>query len=141
VFYVIENGNLQKKVQPYAADRVQRFVEMMPPPKIQVGPGSYDLVKPLPLPPTMPGPIGGVSLINRTGEIEPPIKQVKKKLLQTAHQFTKTVQSVPSIPTGNKMLLLSSEEEEQQNNAAGETPQNQEAGNATTTAESQQHSP
>jgi hypothetical protein len=83
---------------------------MMPPPKIQVGPGSYDLVKPLPLPPTMPGPLGG-SVINR-GEIEPPIKQVKKKLLQTAQQFTKTVQSVPSIPTGNKMLLLSSEEEE-----------------------------
>lgn len=85
-----------------------------------MGPGSYDLVKPLPLPPTMAGPIGG-SLINRTGEIEPPSKQVKMKLLQTAHQFTKTVQSVPSIPTGNKMLLLSSEEEEH-NAAAGESP-------------------
>jgi len=48
-----------------------------------VGPGSYDVVKALLPPPTMPGPIGG-SMINR-GEIEPPIKQVKKKLLQTAH--------------------------------------------------------
>ena len=94
---------------------------MMPPPKFQIGPGAYEVEKPLPLPPTMPGPIGG-SLINRTGEIEPPIKQVKKKLLQTAHQFTKAVQSVPSIPTGNKMLLLSSEEEDQGINTQDSPP-------------------
>jgi len=28
VFYVVENGNLQKKMQPYAADKVQRFQEL-----------------------------------------------------------------------------------------------------------------
>lgn len=25
VFFVVENGNLQKKIQPYAADRIPRF--------------------------------------------------------------------------------------------------------------------
>ena len=47
------------------------------------------------------------------GDIEPLFKQTKKKLMETANQWSKTVQSVPSIPTGNKMLLLSAEEEEQ----------------------------
>ena len=45
-------------------------------------------------------------------DIEPPIKQMKMKLKETAQQWSKTVQSVPSIPTGNKMLLLSAEEDD-----------------------------
>lgn len=31
---------------------------------------------------------------------------MKMKLKETAQQWSKTVKSVPSIPTGNKMLLL-----------------------------------
>jgi hypothetical protein len=45
---------------------------------------------------------------------EAPMNRTKKKLQQTAHQWSKTAQSVPSIPTGNKMLLMSAEEEEDQ---------------------------
>jgi hypothetical protein len=70
---VIENGNLQKKVQPYAADRVQRFVEAFPPPKVEVGPGSYNLGKAVPPPPTLPA-------ASNQKPVEAPIKETKKKL-------------------------------------------------------------
>ena len=73
VFYIIENGNLQKKVQPYAADRVQRFVEAFPPPRIEVGPGAYNLAKPVLPPPTLPT---STALL----PAEAPIKEFKKKL-------------------------------------------------------------
>ena len=73
VFYIIENGNLQKKVQPYAADRVQRFVEAFPPPRIEVGPGAYNLTKPVLPPPTLPT---STALL----PVEAPIKEFKKKL-------------------------------------------------------------
>ena len=49
-----------------------------------------------------------------TGQIDPPFVKQQRKLKETANQWSKTTQSVPSIPTGNKMLLLSAEEEEDQ---------------------------
>lgn len=44
VYYMIENGNLQKKQQSYAADKLQRFnyanVSQV---GADIGPGSYDI--------------------------------------------------------------------------------------------------
>ncbi len=43
-YYIIENGNLQKKTQLYAADRLQRFNnETNKGQNEKIGPGSYNL--------------------------------------------------------------------------------------------------
>lgn len=98
MFYVVENGNLQKKVQPYAADRIYRFQS---PPALaltqNLGPGAYHPQRSGGLLPNLVEP--------------PPVAKTKKKLQQTAQQWSKTAQSVPSIPTGNKMLLMSAEDD------------------------------
>jgi hypothetical protein len=46
-----------------------------------IGPGAYNVAKALPPPPTLPVS-SAVAKIN--GEIEPPIKQMKMKLKETA---------------------------------------------------------
>ena len=47
VFYVVENGNLQKKIQPYAADKIERFREqntlLAHAATINLGPGAYNV--------------------------------------------------------------------------------------------------
>jgi hypothetical protein len=79
---VVENGNLQKKVQPYAADKVTRFQEPHPPmTQAPIGPGTYNIIKALPPPPTLP--TSNLSCLNTN--IEPPIMVTKKKLKETAH--------------------------------------------------------
>lgn len=58
MFYVVENGNLQKKMQPYAADKVQRFQELAIAHKNSatqnIGPDRYNVLKPVPPPADMP---------------------------------------------------------------------------------------
>ena len=79
VFYMVENGNLQKKVQPYAADVVPRFHEMTQPMRtaatVNLGPGAYNVTKALP--PAMP-------VVLQHNETEAPLKQTKIKLKETA---------------------------------------------------------
>ena len=107
VFYMVENGNLQKKLQPYAADAVPRFHEMnqfqRTSATVNLGPGAYNVLKGVP---------AALPASSQHNEIEAPIKQTKMKLKETAQQWSKFNQSVPSIPTGNKMLLLTAEEDE-----------------------------
>jgi hypothetical protein len=42
---VFENGNLQKKIQPYTADKLKRFNYANIGAGTGLGPGSYDLDK------------------------------------------------------------------------------------------------
>ncbi len=42
-YYIVENGNLQKKTQPYAADKLPRFDYVSESKFGKLGPGSYNL--------------------------------------------------------------------------------------------------
>ena len=68
---MVENGNLQKKMQPYAADKLERFKELTSlithAATQSLGPGTYNVMKALPPAPTLP-----YSSVGR--DIEAPIK-------------------------------------------------------------------
>eukprot|EP00347_Sterkiella_histriomuscorum_P018631 403344779 len=111
VYYVIENGNLQKKQQSYAADRLHRFnYANISQVGAEVGPGSYELTS----------QVGASNAIKEAykkqqpsyiqNKEEAPLNKIKKKLIQHVGHLSKVAHSVPSIPAGNKILFPNEEE-------------------------------